>query len=169
MPRFASGGTEESVRCRPEKRGFYGIDKPADSDLEVLSTKEPKGNLCHDIGVALSRVPSVISPIATLVIRIAGKGPSYPAHSEPVYGGYSNSRGEVVLFGKEQAYRVDFKRQSLQPRPQLNVGAQARYDEARAGESFEYGKKTFQRLSEQQITEICAAGDFKLSQRQLPF
>jgi hypothetical protein len=114
-------------------------------------------------------MPSAISPIATLVIKIAGKGPSQPAHSEPVYGGYSNSRGEVVLFGKDQAYRVDFKRQSLQPRPPLNFGAQARYDQAQAGESFEWGKKTFQRLSEQQITDICEAGDFKVSPRQLPF
>ncbi|HET6274640.1 MAG TPA: hypothetical protein VFE16_01715 [Candidatus Cybelea sp.] len=112
---------------------------------------------------------SVESPIATLTIKISGKGPSTPALSEPVYGGYTNSRGETVLFGKEQAYRVDFKKQTLQLRPQLNFGAQARYDQAQAGESFEYANKTFQRLSEQQITDICESGDFKITPRQLPF
>ncbi|MGA8097849.1 MAG: hypothetical protein WB810_04215 [Candidatus Cybelea sp.] len=86
-----------------------------------------------------------------------------------MYGGYTNSRGDIVLFAKDQAYRVDFKKQTLQLRPQLNFGAQARYDEAQAGESFEYANKTFQRLSEQEITEICESGDFKVSPRQLPF
>ncbi len=114
-------------------------------------------------------MPTVSSPVATLAIRIAGKGPSSPALSEPVYGGYANSRGEVVLFGKDQAYRVDFKRQSLQLRPQLNFGAQARYDEAQAGEPFQFANRTFQRLSEQQIAEICESGDFKVTPRQLPF
>ncbi|MFZ0030696.1 MAG: hypothetical protein WAK84_02345 [Candidatus Cybelea sp.] len=114
-------------------------------------------------------MPSVSSPIASLAIKITGKGPSSPALSEPVYGGYTNSRGDTVLFAKDQAYRVDFKKQTLQLRPQLNFGAQARYDEAQAGESFEYANKTFQRLSEQEITEICESGDFKVSPRQLPF
>jgi hypothetical protein len=114
-------------------------------------------------------MPTVSSPIATLSMKIVGKGPSSSALSEPVYGGYANSRGDVVLFGKERAYRVDFKRQTLQLRPQLNFGAQARYDEASAGESFEFANKTFQRLSEQQITEICESGDFRVTPRQLPF
>jgi hypothetical protein len=111
---------------------------------------------------------SVSPPIAALAIKIAGGRPGSEALSEPVYGGYANSRGEVVLFGKDQAYRVDFKKQTLQLRPPLNFGAQARYDEARAGESFEFANKTFQRLSEQQITDICESGDFRVTPRQLP-
>jgi hypothetical protein len=111
---------------------------------------------------------SVGSPVALLAITVAGKGKSSPALSEPVYGGYANSRGEVVLFGKDQAYRVDFKKQTLQLRPQLNVGARARYDEAQVGNSFEFGNKTFQRLSEQQIIDICGSGDFRVTPRQLP-
>lgn len=109
------------------------------------------------------------SPIAVLAIKIAGKGPNFQMHSEPVYGGYANGRGRIVLFGKDQAYGVDFKTQTLQLRPQLNIGAQARYDQARAGDSFEFGNKTFERLSEQQITDICESGDFKLSPREVPF
>ncbi len=114
-------------------------------------------------------MPSVSSPIAVLAIKVTGKGPSTSALSEPVYGGYTNSRGDTVLFAKDHAYRVDFKKQTLQLRPQLNFGAQARYDEAQAGESFEYANKTFQRLSEKEITEICESGDFRVSPRQLPF
>lgn len=108
------------------------------------------------------------SAVAVLAIRVQGKGPSAPALSEPVYGGYANSRGEIVLFGEDRAYRVDLKKQALQLRPPLNLGAQARYDEAPAGESFEFGNKTFQRLSERQITDICESGDFRVSPRQLP-
>lgn len=114
-------------------------------------------------------MPVVSSPVAVLAIRIQGKGPSTPVLSEPVYGGYANSRGETVLFGKDQAYRVDFKKQTLQLRPPLNFGAQARYDETQAGESFEFGNKTFQRLSERQITDICESGDFRVTPKQLPF
>lgn len=113
-------------------------------------------------------MPKVSSPVAVLAIRVQEKGPGSTALSEPVYGGYTNSRGDVVLFGKDQAYRVDFKKQVLQLRPPLNFGAQARYDKAEAGESFEFGNKTFQRLSERQITDICASGDFKVTPRPLP-
>ncbi len=104
-----------------------------------------------------------------LAIKAVGKEPSSPALSEPVYGGYTNSRGDIVLFGKDQAYRVDFKKQTLQRRPQLNFGAQARYDEVQGGESFEFGNKTFQRLTERQITDICESGDFRVTPRQLPY
>ncbi len=86
-------------------------------------------------------------------------------HSEPVYGGYANGRGEIVLFAKELAYRVNFKNQILKPRPPLNLGAQARYDATEAGEDFEYGNKTFRRLSLEQITEICTAGRFRVGAR----
>lgn len=86
-------------------------------------------------------------------------------HSEPVYGGYANARGEIVLFAKDLAYRVVFKNQILKERPPLNVGAQARYDATEAGETFEYGTKTFRRLSCQQIVDICTAGRFRVGSR----
>ena len=118
--------------------------------------------------------PNVIQnplPIATLVIKGAVKihgafkGPNCPENSEPVYGGYANGRGAIVLFAKDRAYRVNFKNQILKQQPPLNVGAQARYDAAEAGEDFEYGSKTFRRLSRQQITDICIAGQFRIGAR----
>ena len=33
--------------------------------------------------------------------------------SDSIYGGYANGRGEIVLFGKDLAYRVDLKKQTL--------------------------------------------------------
>ncbi len=83
--------------------------------------------------------------------------------SEPVYGGYSNPRGEIFLFAKDLVYRVNFKTRVLQRRPPLNPGAQARYDATAAGEPFEYGNRTFRRLSHEQIVEICGANQFKVS------
>jgi hypothetical protein len=104
-------------------------------------------------------------PVATLAIKGAVRGLNCPEHSEPVYGGYANGRGEIVLFAKDLAYRVNFKNQILKQGPPLNVGAQARYDAAEAGEDFEYGNKTFRRLSPQQIVEICTAGNFRVGSR----
>ncbi len=110
-------------------------------------------------------------PIAILAIRgpVKAKGafnsPNCSEHSEPVYGGYANVRGDIVLFAKDFAYRVNFKNQILKQWPPLNVGAQARYDATEAGEDFEYGSKTFRRLSSQQIIHICIAGDFRVSRR----
>ncbi|HZY97712.1 MAG TPA: hypothetical protein VFE35_11500 [Candidatus Cybelea sp.] len=112
---------------------------------------------------------SVSLPVAVLAIRAEGNAQGARELCEPVYGGYANSRGEIILFGKELAYRVNFKRQTLQPRPQLNFGAQARYDATEAGEPFEFGNKTFHRLTEQRITEICESGHFRVMPRQLPF
>lgn len=112
---------------------------------------------------------SVSLPIAALAIKAAGNAPGAAELSEPVYGGYANARGEIVLFGKDLAYRINFKTQTLQLRPQLNAGAQARYDAAEAGEPFQYGNKTFQRLSNQQITDICMSGHFKVSPKQPPY
>lgn len=103
------------------------------------------------------------SPIATLVISGAVKGPS-SERSESVYGGYANGRGDVVLFA-DVAYRVNFKNQILKEGPPLNVGAQACYDAAEAGEEFEYANKTFLRLSCGQITDICTAGRFRVGSR----
>ncbi len=104
-------------------------------------------------------------PVATLAITGVVKGPPCSERSEPVYGGYANARGEVVLFAKDIAYRVNFKNQILKERPPLNEGAQARYDATEAGESFEYGTKSFQRLSHEQISEICTAGHFRVGSR----
>lgn len=104
-------------------------------------------------------------PIGTLAIKGSVGGLKCTEHSEPVFGGYANARGEIVLFAKGVAYRVDFKRKILKQRPPLNVGAQARYDASEAGESFEYGRKVFRRLSRQQIADICMAGDFRVGSR----
>jgi hypothetical protein len=105
------------------------------------------------------------APIAVLAISAVASGRDLLESSEPVYGGYANGRGDVVLFGKELAYRVNFKKQTLQERPQLNPGARARYDATGAGEEFEYGRKTFRRLSNEQIVEICSSGAFKLTSK----
>ena len=105
------------------------------------------------------------APVAVLEISAVANGRDVSEASEPVYGGYANGRGDVVLFGKELAYRVNFKKQTLQERPPLNAGAQARYDAVGAGEEFEWGRKTFRRLSNEQIVEICASGLFKLTSK----
>ncbi len=104
-------------------------------------------------------------PIATLAINGTVKHPSCSEHPEPVYGGYANGRGEIVLFAKDLAYRVNFKSQILKQWPPLNAGAQARFDATEAGEDFEYGTKPFRRLSRQEITEICTGGHFRVSPR----
>lgn len=108
-------------------------------------------------------------PVALLEIKAESDVKGGSDLSDPIYGGYTNSRGEIVLFGKDLAYRVDLKKQTLQLRPQLNFGAQARYDETDAGDAFNFGNKTFQRLSEQRITEVCKSGHFRVTVRQLPF
>jgi len=105
------------------------------------------------------------SPIAELVITGVVGGRSQSDRLEPVYGGYANGRGEIVLFAKEFAYRVNFKNQILKQQPGLNLGAQARYDATEAGEDFEYGNKTFSRLSDRQIMDICAGGHFRVALR----
>ncbi|MFY9720417.1 MAG: hypothetical protein WAK16_12330 [Candidatus Cybelea sp.] len=107
-------------------------------------------------------------PVAVLEIKAESPQKDGSDLSDPIYGGYANSRGEIVLFGKDLAYRVDLKKQTLQLRPQLNFGAQARYDETDAGDAFNFGNKTFQRLSEEQITDVCRSGHFRVTVRQLP-
>ncbi|MBV9719576.1 MAG: hypothetical protein JOZ77_09655 [Candidatus Eremiobacteraeota bacterium] len=104
-------------------------------------------------------------PIAVLDITATTPTRALLESTEPVYGGYENRRGEVVLFGKELAYRVNFKNQTLQERPQLNAGAQERYDATTAGEPFEYARATFRRLSHEQIVEICSSGRFRLTSK----
>ena len=73
--------------------------------------------------------------IASLNINKKAKDRLVEEPSEPVYGGYANARGEIFLFGEDLVYRVNFKNQTLQQRPPLNAGAQARYDATAAGEA----------------------------------
>lgn len=87
--------------------------------------------------------------------------------SEPIYGGYENRRGEISLFGEAIVYRINFKSGTVQQRPQLNAGAQAKYDAAEAGETFEYCNVNFRRLRRDEITKICASGPFRATPKQL--
>lgn len=105
------------------------------------------------------------SPVATLSIKGAVRGLDCPERSESVYGGYMNRRGEIVLFAKDLAYRVNFKYHILRQRPPLNSGAKARYDATEAGEDFVYGSKTFRRLSLQQIEDICDGANWRVGAR----
>jgi hypothetical protein len=107
------------------------------------------------------------SPVAALSIKAHLNARVSSELSEPIYGGYVNGRGEIVLFGKDLAYLVNLKKQTVQQRLRLNSSAQARYDATEAGKPFEYCNKTFHRLSIEQITEICMSGDFKISPRRV--
>ena len=108
-----------------------------------------------------------MTPIGALNLSKKVSNKVVPAPSEPIYGGYANSRGEVFLFGADLAYRVNFKNKSIQQRPRLNPGAQARYDMTQAGEPFEYCNASFRRLSAAQILEICSSGSFNVGPRAL--
>jgi hypothetical protein len=109
---------------------------------------------------------SVSLPVATLAIK-ADSSHSDSERPEPIYGGYAKDRGDIILFGKDLAYRVDFKNQTIKQCPRLNAGAQACYDATTAGESFQYGRKTFHRLSRERVAEICASGQFRVTPKQL--
>ena len=113
-----------------------------------------------------ARAPEA-SALAIAAIGIEGgvRGLKCAARLEPVYGGYANGRGDIVLFSKDIAFRVNFKKQILTQRPPLNQSAQARYDATQPGEEFAYGNKVFRRLSHQQIADICAAGAFRVGSR----
>lgn len=124
----------------------------------------PECNLFSSLGGLAYTMPNTALPVAALAITGAVKGVQSES-SEPVYGGYANGRGDVVLFAKDLAYRVNFKNQILKEGPPLNLGAQARYDAAEAGEDFEYANKTFRRLSHEQITDICTAGRFRVGSK----
>jgi hypothetical protein len=109
--------------------------------------------------------PSIIlytAPIGILNINKKANNALVQEPPEPIYGGYANRRGEISLFGESVVYRVNFKNNTIQQRPPLNPGAQARYDATEAGEIFEYGSVPFQRLSSAQIIEICASGAFRV-------
>ena len=101
--------------------------------------------------------------IASLNINKKAKDRLVEEPSEPVYGGYANARGEIFLFGEDLVYRVNFKNQTLQQRPPLNAGAQARYDAAAAGEAFEYCNVSFRRLDSAEIKKICSSGAFRVT------
>lgn len=103
-----------------------------------------------------------ISPVGVLTINKKAKGGVLEEPAEPIYGGYVNARGEISLFAEHLVYRVNFKNNSVQPRPGLNPGAQARYDATGSGETFEYCNVTFRRLSNAEIIEICTSGSFRL-------
>jgi hypothetical protein len=102
------------------------------------------------------------APIGVLNINRKANDGLVQEPSEPIYGGYANRRGEISLFGESIVYRVNFKNNTIQQRPPLNPGAQARYDATEAGEIFEYGNVSFQRLSNAQIVEICSSGSFRI-------
>lgn len=103
-------------------------------------------------------------PVATLAITPRAYAHGSSELSEPVYGGYANPRGDILLFAGEGAtYRVNFKSQTLQKRPPLNPGAQARYDATAAGQTFEFANRSFRRLSHEEIVAICAAHRFRIS------
>lgn len=113
-----------------------------------------------------ARAPEIGAlPIAALGIEGGVRGLKCPARLEPVYGGYANGRGDIVLFAKDSAFRVNFRKQILTQGPPLNLGAQARYDAAEPGEDFAFGNKIFRRLSHQQVADICAAGRFRVGSR----
>jgi hypothetical protein len=104
------------------------------------------------------------APIANLeIVSKKAKDRIVQEAPEPVYGGYANARGEIFLFGEDLVYRVNFKNQTVQQRPKLNAGAQARYDATAAGEAFEYCNVSFRRLSSEQILEICSSGAFRVT------
>jgi hypothetical protein len=105
------------------------------------------------------------TPIALLTVSVRANGRDVRESSEPIYGGYANGRGDIVLFAEELAYRVNSVKQTLQERPKLNAAAQARYDAAILGDPFEYGNKVFRRLSQEQIVEICGSGRFRLTSK----
>jgi hypothetical protein len=104
-------------------------------------------------------------PLGALAIEGGVRGLKCPERLEAVYGGYTNGRGDIVLFVEDIAFRVNLRNQIIKQRPPLNCGAQARYDATEPGEDFAYGNKIFRRLSPQQIADICAAGRFRVGSR----
>ena len=105
------------------------------------------------------------TPIAVLNLHLISKGAAVAEPCEPVYGGYATARGEISLFGETLVYRVNLKNNTVQKRPPLNSGAQARYDATPAGEPFNFCNVSFQRLSEAQIVDVCSTGSFRIIQR----
>lgn len=120
------------------------------------------------MGCIMTQLTAPVAPVATLdIVSRKSKDRLVPQPSEPVYGGYANGRGEIFLFGETLVYRVNFKNQTVQQRPQLNPAAQARYDETKAGDPFEYCNVHFRRLSNAEIVDICSSGAFRITPKLL--
>ena len=107
------------------------------------------------------------APIGILNLSKKANADPIQAISEPIYGGYANGRGQISLFAESIVYRVNFKYNTVAQGPPLNPGAQARYDAAEAGETFEYCNTRFRRLSNDQILEICSSGPFRVALRTI--
>jgi hypothetical protein len=105
------------------------------------------------------------APIGTLHTKTKDK--VVTEASQAIYGGYSNARGEISLFGESHAFRVNLKNKTIRQQAALNSQAQARYDATESGEAFQYCSVEFCRLSEPQIAEICASGPFVVKPRYL--
>jgi hypothetical protein len=105
----------------------------------------------------------LLTPMGVLRIHKKAKDGVVPEPSEPIYGGYANHRGQISLFGETVVYRINFKLGTIQERPRLNPGAQARYDATGLGETFQYGNVSFRRLSSAEIVEICSSGSFRVT------
>jgi hypothetical protein len=105
----------------------------------------------------------ITTPIGILEVNRRAKNGFAPEPSQPIFGGYANGHGEISLFGENAVFRVNFKNKTIQPRPGLNPDAQACYDRVKGGETFEYCSKSFLRLSDEQILEICASGAFRIT------
>jgi hypothetical protein len=109
-----------------------------------------------------------LSPVAVLdIVSRKSKDRLVAEPSEPVYGGYANGRGDVFLFGESRVFRVNFKNQTVQQRPQLNPAAQARYDATKEGDPFEYCNVSFRRLGNSEIIDICSSGTFRITPKLL--
>ncbi len=102
-----------------------------------------------------------LSPVATLAISAGGSGRALSELLEPVFGGYANARGEIVLFGKELAYRVNFKKQTLQQRPQLNRVLKLGTTQRCRGQPLTRREEDVPPAGNEQIIEICTSGRFK--------
>jgi hypothetical protein len=94
-------------------------------------------------------------------LHVSAKEGCEPQH-QAIYGGYSNARGATSLFAHELAFRINFRTRTIQQKPLLNSGAQARYDAAAPGEVFHYCGAKFHRLSKAEIIAICASGSFRM-------
>lgn len=124
------------------------------------------GNLFRVFGVVrLVMILDIAVPVGTLVTK--ARDTVVPEKAEPIYGGYSNARGEISLFGESLAYSVNLKNKTVRQRLGLNSEAQARYDATESGDSFEYCSKRFSRLSNAEIAEICASGPFRVMPRSV--
>lgn len=111
----------------------------------------------------MTETAAYLVPIGILTLNQKTHRGAVHVAPEQIYGGYANRRGEIRLFGENGVYGVDFKNNTVQKRPQLNADAQARYDMAEAGETFEYCRMTFRRLDYDEILEICSSGSFRVT------